>query len=72
MSRRYANTAKTKEMKKAEQLGKLLTEDFSIDLEQVGYYLVRNLPMIVWHRFDVVALTAQEEYDKLMGKTKGE
>jgi len=62
---------KTKESKKAEQLAKLLTEDFSIDLERVGYYLVRNLPLIVFHRFDVLALTAQEEYDKLMEEMKG-
>jgi RNase adaptor protein for sRNA GlmZ degradation len=61
----------TKESKKAEQLAKLLTEDFSIDLERVGYYLVRNLPLIVFHRFDVLALTAQEEYDKLMVEMKG-
>jgi hypothetical protein len=60
-----------KESRKAEQLAKLLTEDFSIDLERVGYYLVRNLPMIVFKRFDVLALTAQEEYDKLMEEIKG-
>lgn len=61
----------TKESRKAEQLAKLLTEDFSIDLERVGYYLVRNMPMIVFKRFDVLALTAQEEYDKLMEEIKG-
>jgi hypothetical protein len=60
-----------KESRKAEQLAKLLTEDFSIDLERVGYYLVRNMPTIVFHRFDVLALTAQEEYDKLMAEMKG-
>jgi hypothetical protein len=50
----------------AERLAKLLTEDFSIDLEQVGMYLVQNHPAIVFNRFDVLALTAQEEYDKIM------
>lgn len=72
MSRRIrTNAVHTKESRKAEQLAKLLTEDFSIDLERVGYYLVRNMPMIVFHRFDVLALTAQEEYDKLREEMKG-
>jgi predicted transcriptional regulator len=73
MSRRssiYAKPSHNKESRKAEQIAKLLTEDFSIDLERVGYYLVRNLPMIVFHRFDVLALTAMEEYDKLMEEMK--
>lgn len=61
----------TKETRKAEQLGKFLTEDFSVDLERVGYYLVRNLPLINYHRFEVLSLTAQEEYDKLMLEMKG-
>jgi hypothetical protein len=72
MTRRIrAQAVHTKESRKAEQLAKLLTEDFSIDLERVGYYLVRNLPVIVFKRFDVLALTAQEEYDKLMEEMKG-
>jgi hypothetical protein len=72
MARRLSATpTHNKESKKAEQLAKLLTEDFSIDLERVGYYLVRNLPMIVFHRFDVLALTAQEEYAKLRDEMKG-
>ena len=72
MARRLSPTpTQNKESKKAEQLAKLLTEDFSIDLERVGYYLVRNLPMIVFHRFDVLALTAQEEYAKLRDEMKG-
>lgn len=61
----------TKESRKAEQLAKLLTEDFSLDLERVGYYLVRNLPVIVYRRFEVLGLSAGEEYDKLMAEIKG-
>jgi hypothetical protein len=60
-----------KETRAAEQLGKLLTQDFSVDLERVGYYLVRNLPLINYHRFEVLGLTAMEEYDKLMLEMKG-
>jgi len=63
-------TQSNKETRKAEALAKLLTEDFSIDLERVGYYLVRNLPTIVFHRLDVVALSAMEEYDKLSVEMK--
>lgn len=69
--RRINSNGKNKETRKAEQLAKLLTEDFAVDLERVGYYLVRNLPMIVFHRFDVLALSAQEEYDKLREEMKG-
>lgn len=69
--RRINTNGANKESRKAEQLAKLLTEDFAMDLERVGYYLVRNLPMIVFHRFDVLALSAQEEYDKLREEMKG-
>ncbi len=69
--RRISTNGTNKETRKAEQIAKLLTEDFSVDLERVGYYLVRNLPMIVFHRFDVLALSAQEEYDKLREEMKG-
>jgi hypothetical protein len=61
----------TLETRKAQQFGKLLTEDFAVDLERVGFYLVRNLPLINYHRFEVLSLAAQEEYDKLMEEMKG-
>jgi len=60
-----------KETKMAEQLGRLLTQDFAVDLERVGYYMVRNLPLINYHRLEVLSLTAMEEYDKLMLEMKG-
>ena len=61
----------TKESRMAEQLGKLLTQDFAVDLERVGFYLVRNLPLINYHRLEVLSLTSMEEYDKLMLEMKG-
>lgn len=71
MSRRLTSlNSSNKETRQAERFGKLVTEDFSIDLERVGYYLVRNLPKIVYDRFEVIALTAGEEYDKLMTEIK--
>jgi len=60
-----------KETRMAEQIGKLLTQDFAVDLERVGYYIVRNLPLINYHRLEVLSLTAMEEYDKLMLEMKG-
>lgn len=69
--RRSSPPRSTKESRTAEQLGKLLTQDFAVDLEGVGYYLIRNLPLINYHRFEVVSLTAKEEYDKLMLEMKG-
>jgi len=68
---RRTSAQHTKETRAAEQLGKLLTQDFAVDLERVGYYLVRNLPLINYHRFEVVSLTAMEENDKLMLEMKG-
>lgn len=70
MTRRIQTSGITRETKQAQKLSKLLTEDFSLDLEQMGYYLVRNHPLIVYHRFDVLSLTAAEEYDKLMTEMK--
>ena len=69
---RRSAPANTKEIKQAAKIGKLLTEDFSMDLESVGFHLVRNLPVIVYHRFEVMSLTAMEEYDKLMLELRGE
>jgi hypothetical protein len=59
-----------KESRVAEQLGKMLTQDFAVDLERVGFYVVRNLPLINYHRLEVLSLTAMEEYDKLMEEMK--
>ena len=61
----------TKESRLAEQIGKLLTQDFAVDLERVGFYIVRNLPLINYHRLEVLSLTSMEEYDKLMLEMKG-
>jgi hypothetical protein len=71
MARRIITSGITPEERQARKLSKLLTEDFALDIEQMGYYLVRNNPLIVYHRFDVLSLTAQEEYDKLMKEMKG-
>lgn len=67
---RFREAIHTKETRAAERISKILTEDFNLDLERVGMYLIRNHPTIVFHRFDVLALTAQEEYDKLREEMK--
>ena len=62
----------TKEIQAATRIAKIINEDMSINLEAVGFHLVRNHPPIVWHRLEVLALTAGEEYDKLMTDYLGE
>jgi hypothetical protein len=69
--RLFREPVNTNETRRAEKLARLLTEDFGADLERIGYYLVRNHPMIVYRRFEVLNLAAQEEYDKLVGEMKG-
>jgi hypothetical protein len=70
MTRRYQKPQVSKEMKQAQKIARLLTEDFSMDLEAIGYNLVKQQPLIVYHRFEVVALSAGEEYDTLMETLK--
>jgi hypothetical protein len=53
-------------------MAKLLTEDMGLNLESLGFHLVHNHPVIVSRRLEVVALTAGEEYDKLMTGYLGE
>lgn len=62
----------TKEIQYSNRMAKLLTEDMGLNLEAVGFHIVRNHPVIVARRLDVLALTAQEEYDKLMNEYIGE
>ena len=61
----------TKEIQCSNRFAKLINEDMGLNLEAVGYHLLRNHPLITYHRFEVVALTAMEEYDKLMEEIKG-
>ena len=62
----------TKEIQYAGRFAKLLTEDMGLNLEAVGFHIVRNHPVIVARRLDVMALTAGEEYDKLMTEYLGD
>jgi hypothetical protein len=62
----------TKEIQYSNRFAKLITEDMGLNLEAVGFHLVRNHPVIVARRLEVLALTAQEEYDKLMVEYLGE
>jgi hypothetical protein len=70
MSRRAIANSTNKEIRQAERFAKLVTEDFSLDLERIGFYMVRNLPKIVYDRFEVIALSAGEEYEKLLTEIK--
>jgi hypothetical protein len=61
----------TKEIRYAERIAKLLNEDMGLNLEAVGFHLVRNNPVIAYKRLEVVSLMAGEEYDKLMEEMRG-
>lgn len=61
-----------RETRAAERMGKLLTEDMMLDLDRMGYYMVRNLPRIVYHRLEAVFLSAKDESDILMGEYEKE
>jgi hypothetical protein len=45
----------TKEQRYAERIAKLLNEDMGLNLEAVGYFLVRNNPVIAYKRLEVVS-----------------
>lgn len=61
----------TKEIQASNRLAKLINEDMGLNLEALGFHIVRNHPVITWRRLEVVALTAGEEYDKLMEELRG-
>jgi hypothetical protein len=42
-----------------------------LNLEAVGYHLVRNNPVIAYKRLEVMSLMAGEEYDTLMEEMRG-
>lgn len=62
----------TKEIQVAQRIARIINEDMGLNLEAVGFHLVRNHPPIVWHRLEVLALTAGEEHDKLMSEYLGD
>lgn len=74
MSRYIRSNGSNKESKAAERIAKILTEDMALDLERVGYYMVRNLPRIIYYRLETMFLSAEEESDILvaeMNKQRG-
>ena len=62
MYRISRNIEKTKEEKVAEKIGVLLS-DFHLDLEQVGVYMARSLPYLVFRRGLEVLESAQFQLD---------
>jgi hypothetical protein len=61
----------TNEIRVANRLAKLLNEDMGLNLEAVGFHLVRNNPVISYRRLEVLSLMAGEEYDRLMEEMRG-
>jgi hypothetical protein len=66
-----AKAVSTRETRAAERIAKILNEDMGLNLEAVGYHMVRNHPPIVWHRLEVLSLTAGEEYDRMIDEMNG-
>jgi hypothetical protein len=57
----------TAEQRQAKKLAKLLTEDFSINLELIGHFIAYENPNIIIRRLEVVYLAAQDSYDRMIG-----
>lgn len=68
MSRGRMRLPVTPEQQTAKKVSRLLTEDFSLDLEHLGYWLASEFPVIIFRRLEVVYLAAKDEYDRLMGE----
>lgn len=58
----------TKEHITAKKISKALTEDFSVDIENAGYYLSSEHPPIIFHRLEALYLAAKDEHDRIMGR----
>ena len=67
MARGTLRLPTTEEQKQAKKIARIMTEDFSVDLDLLGSWIVRDFPVIIFRRFEVVYLSAKYEYDKLMG-----
>lgn len=59
--------SKTNEEKVAEKIGVLLS-DFNLDLEQVGVYMSRSLPYLIFRRSIEVLESAQFQLDTVEQK----
>lgn len=55
------------EQKMANRIGRILTEDFSSNLDSIGYYL-GSLPPIIFYRLETLYLSAKDEHDRIMGR----
>jgi hypothetical protein len=64
---RSINIPVTPEQRQAKKIGRLLTEDFSHDLESIGHYIAYESPTIIIRRLEVVYLSAQDSYDRMIG-----
>lgn len=58
----------TGEMRQAKKVARMLTEDFTHNLEHVGYYIGANLPPIIFYRLETMYLAAKDEHDRIMGR----
>lgn len=60
----------TLEQRQAKKLARLLTEDFTINLDMLGHFIAFEQPNIILRRLEVVYLSALETYDRITGDKK--
>ena len=58
----------TTEQRLAKRLGRLLTEDFSANIEGIGYSIGADMPPIIFYRLETMYLAAKDEHDRIMGR----
>jgi len=58
----------TTEQRIAKRIAKTMTEDFSSDIERIGYSIGADFPPIIFYRLETMYLAAKDEHDRIMGR----
>lgn len=58
----------TTEQRIAKRIAKIMTEDFSSDIERIGYSIGADFPPIIFYRLETMYLAAKDEHDRIMGR----
>lgn len=58
----------TSEHKIAKKIARAMTEDFSSNIESVGYSIGADFPPIIFYRLETMYLAAKDEHDRIMGR----
>lgn len=58
----------TTEQKVAKRIARTMTEDFSSNIEAIGYSIGKDFPPIIFYRLETIYLAAKDEHDRIMGR----